>query len=99
MSSAETPQLLTPAQAGAILQLSARSVIARFSGMLGVIVLPAENSRLTKRDRYRTIRIPKHVLDRFIEEHTVRESTPWSIEQNKRKVRRIQGGRTMEAAA
>jgi hypothetical protein len=99
LRSTEPQTFYTPAQVGAILSLSPRSVIARFAGMMGVLALPAENSRLTKRNRYRTIRIPKHVLDRFIEENTVRESTPWTIERNKRKVRRIQGGRVMEAAA
>jgi hypothetical protein len=91
--------LLTPAEAGAILKLSPRSVIARFAGMMGVLALPAENSRLTKRSRYRTIRIPRHVLDRFIEEHTVQESTPWSIERNNRKVRRQGQSKPMAAAA
>lgn len=88
MSVTETPQLLTPTEVGAILKLSPRSVIARFAGMLGVIVLPAENSRLTKRERYRTLRIPKHVLDRFIETNTIQASTPLSVVCNKRKVRR-----------
>jgi hypothetical protein len=81
-------ELLTPTEVGAILKLSPRSVIARFAGMLGVVALPAENSRLTKRNRYRTIRVPRHVLDRFIAENTIQESTPWTIDRNKRKVRR-----------
>jgi hypothetical protein len=99
LSVTETPELLTPTEVGAILKLSPRSIIARFAGMAGVIALPAENSRLTKRNRYRTIRIPRHVLDRFIETNTIQESTPWNVAANQRKVRRIQGGRVMEAAA
>jgi|HubBroStandDraft_2_1064218.scaffolds.fasta_scaffold101290_1 hypothetical protein len=92
--SAPTPsELLTPTEVGAVLKLSARSVIARFAGMAGVIVLPAENSRLTKRERYRTLRIPKHVLNQFIETNTIQESTPLSTIRNRRKVRR-QIGRT-----
>jgi hypothetical protein len=55
--------------------------------MAGVFVLPAENSRLTKRERYRTIRVPKHVLDRFIETNTNQASTTLSIVRNRRKVR------------
>jgi hypothetical protein len=55
--------------------------------MAGVLVLPAENSRLTKRERYRTIRVPKHVLDRFIAENTVQQSTLLSMVRNRRKVR------------
>jgi hypothetical protein len=77
----------TPAEISTILKLSPRSVIARFSGMAGVLVLPAENSRLTKRERYRTIRVPKHVLDRFIAENTVQQSTLLSMVRNRRKVR------------
>jgi hypothetical protein len=56
--------------------------------MAGVLVLPAENSRLTKRERYRTIRVPKHVLDKFIETNTIQESTLLSTIRNSRKVRR-----------
>jgi hypothetical protein len=55
--------------------------------MMGVLALPAENSRLTKR-RYRTIRVPKHVLDKFIETNTIQESTPWNVAKNRTKVRR-----------
>lgn len=78
----------TPSEISTILRISPRSVIARFSGMAGVLVLPAENSRLTKRERYRTIRVPKHVLDRFIETNTIPESTLLSTIRNKHKVRR-----------
>jgi hypothetical protein len=77
----------TPAQVAELLQISPKSVISRFSGMEGVFVLPAENSRLTKRERYRTIRVPKHVLDRFIETNTNQASTTLSILRNRRKVR------------
>jgi hypothetical protein len=87
MASAETPELLTPAQVGAILQLSPRSVIARFAGMAGVLTLPAEDSRLTKRERYRTIRIPKHVLGKFIETNTVQQSTLLNVARNRKKIR------------
>lgn len=88
MSSTEAPTLYTPTEVGAILKISARSVIARFAGMAGVLALPAENSRLTERSRYRTIRVPKHVLDSFIATNTVQESTPLSVLANRKKVRR-----------
>jgi hypothetical protein len=77
----------TPAHVAELLQISPKSVIGRFAGMAGVLVLPAENSRLTKRERYRTITIPKHVLDRFIETNTNQASTTVSILRNRRKVR------------
>jgi hypothetical protein len=93
----ETPELLTPTEVGAILKLSPRSVIARFAGMAGVLALPAENSRLTKRERYRTIRVPKHVLDKFISENTVQTSTPSNVAKNQRKVRRIRASVGLQA--
>jgi hypothetical protein len=100
MSAPETAQtFFTPTEVGAILKLSPRSVIARFAGMQGVLTLPAEDSRLTKRDRYRTLRIPKHVLDRFIETNTIQASTPTNIAKNQRKVRRIRTDQTMAVAA
>jgi hypothetical protein len=88
MSAPETAQtFFTPAEVGAILKLSPRSVIARFAGMQGVLTLPAEDSRLTKRERYRTIRIPKHVLDRFVEANSNQADTLLSVARNRRKVR------------
>ena len=87
-SPTETPSLYNPTEVGAILKIGPRSVIARFSGMAGVLVLPAENSRLTKRERYRTIRVPKHVLDKFIAENTIQESTLLNVAKNRKKVRR-----------
>jgi hypothetical protein len=86
-ASAPEGMFYTPVQVAGLLQISPESVIARFAGMAGVLVLPAENSRLTKLERYRTIRIPKHVLDRFIETNTNQASTTLSIVRNRRKVR------------
>jgi hypothetical protein len=77
----------TPAEVAAVLKISPKSVIDRFAGMAGVLVLPANNSRLIKRERYRTLRIPKYVLDRFIETNTNQASTTLSIVRNRRKVR------------
>jgi hypothetical protein len=46
-----------------ILKTSAKSVIARFGGMAGVVVLPdAGEGKRKERDRYRQIRISKSVL-------------------------------------
>ena len=76
----------TPAQVAALLQISPKSVIARFSGMQGVLMLPDEGQR-EKRERYRQIRVPKHVLDGFIESNTNQASTMLSTVRNRRKVR------------
>jgi hypothetical protein len=82
-------EFYTPTQVSKKLQTSANSVIARFSGMAGVLILPDIGNR-KKRERYRQIRVPKHILDRFIETHTLAESTPLGEARNRRKVRRVQ---------
>jgi hypothetical protein len=77
----------TPTQVAALLlQISPKNVIARFSGMAGVLTMPDEGSR-EKRKRYRIIKIPKHVLDTFIETNTNQASTTLGIARNRRKVR------------
>jgi hypothetical protein len=55
--------------------------------MAGVLVLPAVGAR-EKRERYRRIRIPKYVLDSFIETNTVQQSTLLNVVRNRKKVRR-----------
>lgn len=65
----------TPAEVAAVLKISPKSVISRFCGMAGVFVMPDVSSRGEKR-RYRSIRIPKHVLDRFTSLNTVQTDTP-----------------------
>lgn len=77
----------TPAQVAGLLQITPKAVIARFAGMAGVLVLPAAGKR-EKRERYRQIRVPKHVLDSFIETNTNKASTILSAARNRRKVRR-----------
>ena len=77
---------LTPTEVAGVLKISPKSVIARFSGMQGVLTLPDEGKR-KKRERYRQIRVPKHVLDSFIESNTVQASTPLNRIRNRRKVR------------
>jgi hypothetical protein len=76
----------TPAEVAGVLKISPKSVIARFSGMQGVLVLPDEGRR-AQRERYRQLRVPKHVLDEFIETNTVQASTTLGLARNRRKVR------------
>jgi hypothetical protein len=53
----------TPAEVATILKTSVKSVIARFGGMAGVLVLPdAGEGKRKERERYRQIRISKSVL-------------------------------------
>jgi hypothetical protein len=54
--------------------------------MQGVLTLPDEGVR-QKRERYRILRIPKHVLDKFIETNTNQASTTLNTARNRRKVR------------
>ena len=76
----------TPAEVAGVLKISPKSVIARFSGMQGVLTLPDQGKR-AQRERYRQLRIPKHVLDRFIESNTVQADTTLSLARNRRRVR------------
>ena len=52
----------------------------------GVVLLPDEGKR-KKRERYRQLRVPKHVLDRFIQSNTVQADTTLSLSRNRRRVR------------
>ncbi len=88
----------TPAQVAELLPISPKSVIARFSGMAGVLTLSDDKQRgrvtakadvdyrKRPRESYRQIRVPKHVLDRFIETNTNQASTTLSIARNRKKV-------------
>jgi hypothetical protein len=76
----------TPAEVAGVLKISPKSVISRFAGMAGVVLLPDEGKR-KKRERYRQLRVPKHVLDRFIESNTVQADTTLSVARNRRRVR------------
>jgi hypothetical protein len=79
---------LTPAEVAGVLKISPKSVIARFSGMQGVLTLPDEGKgKRETREKYRQLRIPKHVLDGFIESNTVQASTQLNRIRNRRKVR------------
>ena len=62
-------EYLTPAEVAEILKVSLNTVIRRFEKVPGVIDLGGEE-RMHKR-RYRTLRIPRSVLTRFIAENQV----------------------------
>jgi hypothetical protein len=66
----EIPELLTVRQAAEILKLSTDSVSRKFADLPGVINLGSEES-FSKR-RYNVLRIPRSVLERFINAHKVR---------------------------
>ena len=62
-------QFYTPADVASILKVSTDTVLRKFSDYPGVIDLGTPE-RKSKR-RYRTLRIPREVLERFIVESTV----------------------------
>ena len=62
-------EYLTPAEVAEILKVSLNTVIRRFENVAGVIDLGSEE-KMHKR-RYRTLRIPRSVLNRFIAENRV----------------------------
>lgn len=79
---------LTPAEVAGVLKISPKSVIARFSGMQGVLTLPDEGKdKRERREKYRQLRIPKHVLDFFIETNTNQASTHLNRIRNRRRIR------------
>jgi excisionase family DNA binding protein len=60
---------LTVDQVAATLSLSRDTVIRLFEGRKGTLIIEKPESRFTR--KYRTIRIPKEVLQSFIVEHRV----------------------------
>ena len=69
-------QLLTPTEVGHLLKLSAESVTRRFANMSGVHDLGSEeivgrHGRERPKRRYRMLRIPRHVLDKYLSETQV----------------------------
>jgi hypothetical protein len=87
-STAPAGMFYTPAQVAELLQISPKSVIARFAELEGVLVLPdTGEGKRKERERYRQIRISKPVLDRFIENITNQASTLLSTVRNLRTVR------------
>jgi hypothetical protein len=57
-------ELLNVATVAAILKVSPDTVVRRFSKMKGVVNLGSEETRGKR--RYRVIRIPTHVLERYV---------------------------------
>ena len=69
----------TPTQVAALLlQISPKNVIARFSGMAGVLTMPDEGSR-EKRERYRIIKIPKHVSIPSLRRTRIKPAQRWAL--------------------
>jgi hypothetical protein len=69
ISAADTMVFYTPSEVAEILKVSRDTVIRKFSGRAGVIDIGrSENGR---KHQYRTLRIPKEALGRFIVESRV----------------------------
>jgi hypothetical protein len=64
-----TSEYLTPTEVAKILKISTDSVTRRFEHRTGVLNLGTEETRF--RRRYRTLRIPREVLEKFIIETQV----------------------------
>jgi len=62
-------EYLTPAEVASILKLSTDTVIRIFEHIPDVLVIGRSESRFKR--RYRTLRIPRVALERFILEHRV----------------------------
>ena len=62
-------ELLTPTEVAAILKISTDSVLRRFSKVGGVIDLGTEETR--RKRRYRILRIPRPVLEKFLIENRI----------------------------
>jgi hypothetical protein len=68
-SSSMDTEFLTPAEVASILKLSKSSVIRIFERIPGVLVIGRGESRFKR--KYRTLRIPRMALERFIIAHRV----------------------------
>jgi hypothetical protein len=65
----EISEFLTPAEAAAILKCSPETIIRRFERLPGVIDLGSPEGRFKR--RYRVLRIPRNVFQRFLAENRV----------------------------
>jgi hypothetical protein len=61
------PELLTVAQVAALLQISSDTVMRRFARVKGVVDIGTAET--PKRRRYRVLRIPRTVVERWVLEH------------------------------
>lgn len=64
-----TTEYFTPAEVAKVLKVSTDSVIRRFENRPGVLNLGTEESRFKR--KYRTLRIPREALEKFIIETRV----------------------------
>jgi hypothetical protein len=67
-------ELHTPAEVAALLKVSEDTVVRRFGDLPGVIDLGSPElvgRRTGRKRRYRVLRIPRAVLDRFLQDHRI----------------------------
>jgi len=69
MSTTIISEFLTPIEVSAILKVSTDTVMRKFSTIKGVIDLGTPERRFKR--QYRTLRIPREVLERFIFENMI----------------------------
>lgn len=62
-------EFLTPLEVAKILKVNAKTVIRRFEEFPGVVDLGTEETRFKR--RYRVLRIPREVLEKFIIENRI----------------------------
>jgi hypothetical protein len=62
-------ELLTPSEVAAILKVSEDTVVRRFANIGGVIDLGSQETR--RKRRYRILRIPRTVLEKFMLENRI----------------------------
>lgn len=63
-------EFLTPAEVSSILKVSTDTVMRKFSKISGVIDLGSPEGRFKR--QYRTLRIPRAVLERFLIENRIK---------------------------
>jgi hypothetical protein len=62
-------EFLTPSEVAKILKVNTKTAIRRFEDFPGVVDLGSEETRFKR--RYRVLRIPREVLDKFIIENRI----------------------------
>jgi hypothetical protein len=65
------PEILTVSEVAKFLKCSEDSVIRWFGGLPGVIDLGSPELVRRRKRRYRVLRIPRAVLDRFLLDHKI----------------------------
>ena len=69
MSMTTITEFLTPIEVSGILKVSTDTVMRKFSKIKGVIDMGQPESRFKR--QYRTLRIPREVLERYIFENSI----------------------------